>query len=242
MGSLPNRFAEEGLRYLRELERIPTIALAVVFAIVGLTIGKQLSKRYFHFLIVLAAVLVFANAVIAGKGSGFYTLYPMLLILCLVAIGIANCANLGGTAWASLPVLGLIVYGLFLANAAAWSHGPRLLALIFQGKERKYADIFKPLSNALRPGDEVWGSTVAWYAVVRAGARIDSKPEPIPIKWNTHPNPDRHRYVVIESGGSHEFAGFRKVDNFGVELQPVLGSRLSNASYVFELWKSQRLE
>jgi hypothetical protein len=243
IGSPSSRFAEEGIRYFLELKRMPMIVPAAALALVGLTMGSRRSDRHLHFLIVLAAVLICANAMIAGKSSGFYTLYPMLLILCLISIGIAECVSLGGgAAKGGAALVALIVYGLFVTNEAAWSSGPRLLALVLQSKVRNYDAVFEPLSEVLKPGDEVWGSATAWYAVVKAGARIDSKSYPIPIKWNTHPNPDRHRFIVTELDETNEFLGFRKVANFGIELKPVLGSPLSSASYVFELWKSQRLK
>lgn len=242
-GGILFRFVEEGARYLDEFTRVATIAMLAAVAVVGIATSRPWKNPSMQFLFVLTGVLAFANALIAGKASGYYTLYPMTLALCILAIGIAECMELTGAgAYRYVPTFAVLTFVLFLANLFTVSYGPRLLAAVFQRAERNYAVQFAPLSAILKPHDQVWGSGVAWYAIVSAGARLDLQPHSIPLNWDTHPDPLRHRYVVVAPGGeTAQFTGFVKIEDFGSPLPRVVGSQLSNSSYVFEIWKSRRI-
>ena len=130
----------------------------------------------------------------------------------------------------------------FLANAAAFSLGPRVLAFWFQGPQRDYAMQMAPLSSRLKPGDQVWGTAVAWFAVVKAGARQDVLDWMGPVVEAPRPDPLRHKYVVVHRGT--EFAGsdgYRRILEFGSDLPLVFGSRLADRPYTFDLWQSEAL-
>ncbi len=167
----------------------------------------------------------------------------MTLVFCLIGTGIEAClaqSNAGyRRRWlaASATVAGLA----FMANTAAFSVGPRLPAYWFQGPQRNYALQMAPLSVRLKPGDQVWGSAVAWIAVVKAGARLDAL-DWVPVSEGTVPDPQRHKYVVVDRNVTFDGAdGYRKIIELGTELPLVFGSRLADRSYTFDLWQSNSL-
>ncbi|MBV8393845.1 MAG: hypothetical protein JOY81_11750 [Alphaproteobacteria bacterium] len=119
---------------------------------------------------------------------------------------------------------------------------PRAVALAAQSRQRDYALQYKELTSRLRPGDQVWGTAIAWDAVVKAGARIDAEPESVPLLWTTKPDPSKHRFVVVPAGRSFENAGFRKIGDYGEALPTILGSTYSSHDYRYELWASNQLD
>ncbi|MFZ0844990.1 MAG: glycosyltransferase family 39 protein [Pseudolabrys sp.] len=243
-GGLTNRLFQETARYLLEFRRIPTLIMAVILALAGFAVTQGWRNRSVQFLFILTAALVLSNVMLAGKVSGYYTLYPMTLILCVVAVGVAACIERDhSTSHGYLPHAAFFCFVVFFLNIVVVSYGPRVLAAAFQRTERNYAVQFRPLSTILKPGDQVWGSGVAWFAVVAASARLDIKPQAIPIRWDTHPDPTRHKYLVIEPEESPQsYDGFVKTETFGIPLPRVFGSTLANKPYVFELWKSQKIQ
>lgn len=241
-GGILSRFVEEGARYLHESKRVAAIALPLALAVTGFVITRPWKERSIQFLLMLAGSLAVANAVIAGKGSGYYTLYPMTLGLGIMAIGIANCIEQASSVrYRYLSTIAFFSFGVFLANAFAISYGPRLLAAVNQRPERNYVAQFAPLSTLLKPNDQVWGTGVAWYAIVKAGARLDIQPFTIPLNWDSRPDATRHKYVVVARDAPPPLDGFVKLRDFGSLLPPVMGSRLSDTSYVFSVWKSQSI-
>jgi hypothetical protein len=239
-GNTLERVYLEILRYGRELERFPTIFLIGLAAVFGLR-NRNISKDpRLKFIAVLTIALIAMNALIAGKGSGFYTLYPMTLILSWIAMGAFWFIDDNNRRGRAKVIAVTLTFGLFLVNSFVFSYGSRLLAWSYQVEERDYYKQFSKFSQKLKPGDEVWGSAVAWYAVVNASARIDAMPESVPVRWNTHPDPSRHRFAVFRPGtvSAKELVGFHKVLEFGNELPTILGSPLSDAPYKFELWES----
>jgi hypothetical protein len=99
-----------------------------------------------------------------------------------------------------------------------------------------------PLSSILKPGDQVWGSAVAWLPAVRAGALLQAS-DWVPGVDRTEPDPLRHKYVVTQ-GRDAEFTGsdgYRKILEIGSELPFVFGSRLADRPYQFDLWQSKAL-
>ncbi|WP_296336297.1 glycosyltransferase family 39 protein [Reyranella sp.] len=243
-GGILDRFAAEGARYALEFRRLPAIYLLALAALVGMIAGRRWRDRQVRALLALTALLLLLHALVAGKISGFYTLYPMTLVFCLIGTGIEACLAESGAFWRRRWIaLGATVACLaFMANIAAFSVGPRLLAYWFQGPQRDYAVQMAPLSSRLKPGDQVWGSAVAWIAVVKAGARLDAL-DWVPGLEGTRPDPQRHKYVVVDRDASFAGAdGYRKIDGFGAELPLVFGSRLSNKPYDFDLWQSNALQ
>ncbi len=111
-----------------------------------------------------------------------------------------------------------------------------------QSRGRDYALQYKELSSRLRPGDQVWGSAVAWSAIVKTGARLDAGPESVPLLWTTKPDPAKHRFAIISPGMSFDGAGFHKIGDFGVPLPSILGSTYSSHDYRYALWASNQLE
>ena len=243
-GGFLDRFAAEGTRYAVEFHRQPTIYLMALFALGGIIAGRRWSEHRIRALLVLTALLLFLHALVAGKNSGFYTLYPMTLVFCLVGTGIEAClaeSNAGyRRRWIAVGAAAACL--AFGANIAAFSVGPRLLASWFQGQQRDYALQMAPLSSRLKPGDQVWGSAVTWIAAVKAGARLDAL-DWVPGTDGTRPDPLRHKFVVVDRDVSFaDSDSYRKVDGFGSELPFVFGSRLSNKPYDFDLWQSNSLQ
>jgi 4-amino-4-deoxy-L-arabinose transferase-like glycosyltransferase len=236
-GGVISAIPMELARYLRELMRFPAFFPMAFIATGKLWTSKIAWTRRFKLLALTWMTLAVLNALLAGKQSGFYTLYPFVLLLSLISIGIAEFWNPQTPASKWQRILVAIVCVGFVLNSAAFAYGPRVLAFAWQSKERNYAKQFRKLSELLRPGDQVWGSAAAWYAVVSDCARLDSQPESVPFLWRTFPVPERHRFIVTEPKGQ-QFVGFKKLGVFGSDLPLIFGSRLSNAPYLFELWES----
>jgi hypothetical protein len=140
---------------------------------------------------------------------------------------------------------GLVAVGcvaLYLANCALVALAPRILAAWKQGPERDYALQLKPLTETLRPGDEVWGDPVPWIAVVDAGARLkgsSTKPGSAPLVADA----GRFKYVIVARG--LPFAGmehYRKLLEIGRDPPSVFGMSLTNKAYAFDLWQSKSLD
>ncbi|MDP1841693.1 MAG: glycosyltransferase family 39 protein [Reyranella sp.] len=243
-GGILERIAAEATRYGVELRRTPTLYLLALFALCGVIMGRLWTDPGRRMLLTLAALVVFLHALVAGKHSGFYTLYPTTLIFCVIGIGVEAClAESGAPHRRRWLAAGATVAALaFLANAAVFSVGPRVLAYWFQGPQRDYALQMAPLSSRLKPGDQVWGSAVAWFAVVKAGARQDvfnwmgSMPE------DPRPDPLRHKYAIVDR--DDQFIGredYRKILELGSDLPLVFGSPLADRPYTFDLWQSNAL-
>jgi len=235
-GGILSAIPSELARYIHELKRLPTFFPLAFIAAAALWPSKLARTRKFKLLFSAWIGLAVANAFMAGKESGFYTVYPFVLLLSLISIGIAELWNSETSVSRMRFVLATIVLFGFGLNATAFTYGPRLLAFI-QRDQRDYEKQFRRLSELLRPGDQVWGSASAWYAVVAACARLDAQPEAVPIVWHTSPIPEQHRFVITEPN-KNNFVGFKKIGVFGSDLPVIFGSRLSNASYLFEMWES----
>lgn len=243
-GGLLDRFAAEGARYAIEFRRLPTIYVLVFFALYGVIAARLWVDRGARVLLALTALVLLLHVLVAGKTSGFYTLYPVTLVFCVIGVGIEACfASIGVRHQRRWLEVGATAASLaFLVNAAAFSAGPRILAWWFQGPQRDYALQMAPLSSRLKPGDQVWGTAVAWFAVVKAGARQDVLDWMGPVVEPPRPDPLRHKYVVVHRGAA--FAGtdgYRKILEFGSDLPPVFGSRLADRPYTFDLWQSNAL-
>lgn len=243
-GGILDRVAAEGARYAMEFRRLPTIYAVALLALCGVIAARFWTDRGARVLLTLAALVVFLHVLVAGKHSGFYTLYPVTLILCVIGVGVEACLAEGDARhrrrWLAAGATAAAL--AFLANAAAFSLGPRVLAFWFQGPQRDYAMQMAPLSSRLKPGDQVWGTAVAWFAVVKAGARQDVLDWMGPVVEAPRPDPLRHKYVVVHRGT--EFAGsdgYRRILEFGSDLPLVFGSRLADRPYTFDLWQSEAL-
>jgi hypothetical protein len=219
---------------------LPFLLPVLVLALAGLWKNRSFEGRRTRLLALLWAAIALANVALTGKdGAGYYTLYGYVPLIALTAIGFAGlwqAAPRSSKVRAACNVAGV----LFLLNCAAVTYGPRVLALWGASEQRSYYDQFKPLSELLRPGDEVWGTARAWYAVVKACARMDTRPEPVPIPWESHPFPEKHRYVVVLAAKeSAKFPGFKRLGVFGSEVPRLAGRQRSyEASYRYELWES----
>lgn len=243
-GGILDRFAAEGARYGTEFQRLPTIYILAFFALGGVIAGRLWNDRAHLILLTLTALIVLLHALVAGKNSGFYSLYPVTLLFCVIGIGVEAClAESGHRYRRRWLAIGATAASLaFLANAAAFSIGPRVLAWWFQGPQRDYALQMAPLSGRLKPGDQVWGSAIAWFAVVQAGARQDVFDWMGPVIEDPRPDPLRHKYVVVDR--DDEFIGredYRKILEFGSDLPLVFGSPLADRPYAFDLWQSNAL-
>ncbi|MDP1909083.1 MAG: hypothetical protein Q8K85_12345, partial [Hyphomicrobium sp.] len=243
-GGLLDRFATEGARYGLEFQRLPTVYVLAFFALCGVIAGRLWADRGARVLLTLAALVLLLHVLVAGKSSGFYTLYPMTLVFCVIGIGVEACLAESGTRYRRRWLaIGATVASLALvANAAALSVGPRVLAYWFQEPQRDYALQMAPLSGRLKPGDQVWGTAVAWFAVVKAGARQDVHDWMGPVVEAPRPDPLRHKYVVVHRGAQFAGAdGYRKILEFGSDLPLVFGSRLADRPYTLDLWQSNAL-
>lgn len=239
-GGLLDRFAAEGARYGLEFQRLPTIYILAFFALCGVIAGRLWTDRGARVLLALAPLVLLLHVLVAGKSSGFYTLYPLTLVFCVIGIGVEACLAQSGARyrhrWLAAGATAAAL--AFVTNAAAFSVGPRVLAYWFQSPQRDYALQMAPLASRLKPGDQVWGSAVAWLTAVKAGARLDAL-NWVPALETSRPDPLRHKYVVVHRGvdfaGSH---GYRKILEFGSDLPLVFGSPLADRPYTFDLWQS----
>ncbi len=242
-GGLVERFASEGARYLQEIDRRPTVYAVALFGFCGFVAQRRWTDQRIRVLLVLTGTVLLLHALVAGKLSGFYTLYPMALVFCLIGIGIEAC-EAGSTAGHGRRLLAFVVTVsciAFMANIAALSIGPRVLTYWFQAVPRDYELQMEALSSRLKPGDQVWGSAVAWIATVKAGARLDAL-DWVPGVEGTRPDPLQHKYVVVDRDALFTGSdGYQKIVAFGDALPMVFGSRLSNKSYLFDLWQSKSL-
>ena len=242
-GGVLLRLVSEGERYVREFARLPTIYLVVLVAAGGLIVERCWSDRRIRILLVLTALVFLTHGVLAGKVSGFYTLYPMTLAFCVVGIGIDAALTedrpAPGRRWFAAGAM--VVVAAFLLNLSAFSVGPRILAFLYQGPERDYARQLEGLTRHLAPGDQVWGSAVTWLAVTKAGARLDAL-DWVPREKEPEPDPMKHKFVVVFRGD--DFAGmeaYRKIDEVGTETPRIFGATLTNRPYTFDLWRSRSL-
>ncbi len=239
-GGLLGRLAGEAQRHADELARLPALLPLIAVGAWGHLRYRPWRQRPVAGLLVLASIVVVLHALVAGKDSGYYQLYPATLLLCLVAIGVGAVIAAAATPAASrLPgIVALASLALFAANAAAVSFGPRLLAAWKQGPQRDYALQMAPLRAVLVPGDTVWGDPVAWLAAVEAGATFKAS------NWAERSSlmvadPKRDRYVVVSRGKSFRgMENYRKILEFGQELPLVFGRPLTDKSYTFDLWRS----
>ena len=242
-GGVLLRLVSEGERYVREFARLPTIYLVVLVAAGGLIVERCWSDRRIRILLVLTVLVFLTHGVLAGKVSGFYTLYPMTLAFCVVGIGIDAALTedrpAPGRRWFAAGAM--VVVAAFLLNLSAFSVGPRILAFLYQGPERDYARQLEGLTRHLAPGDQVWGSAVTWLAVTKAGARLDAL-DWVPREKEPEPDPLKHKFVVVFRGD--DFAGmeaYRKIDEVGTETPRIFGATLTNRPYTFDLWRSRSL-
>jgi hypothetical protein len=242
--SLEGRLGGEVLRHISSFNRAPTLYVMLLLGICGFAASKLWKDLHIRALIVLTGLVLTFNAlVVGGRSSGFYNLYPLTLVFCLLGIGIEVLMLRQANVRQRLIAAGTMVcVGAFVANIAALSLGPRVLAYWTQGPQRDYAAQMAPLSNLLRPGDQVWGAAPVWFAVVNAGGRLDAF-EPVPPWKLTRPDPRRHKYVVMDRDrpfdGSQDY---EKIAEFGSDLPPVLGASLTNKSYSFDLWRSKLID
>ncbi len=244
-GATPSRLLNAAQRHAGEFAKVPTTYLVLALALTGLILNRTWEDQRIRILLVLTAVVLCLHVLAAGNAlAGFYTLYPLVLVFCVMGIGLETCLSRFGVTgrgrW--LAVGAGVGYALFILNIAAFSVGPRILAWWFQSQQRDYASVMAPLSARLKPGDQVWGTAVAWPAIVNSGARLDAN-EWIPRKKEPRSDARIHKYVVVRRHSSFEgMDDYRKVLEFGDDLPLVLGSTLANKSYAFDLWQSQRLD
>ena len=140
-----------------------------------------------------------------------------------------------------LRVVALVGGTLLLLNCAVKSYLPRAVAVTVQREARDYERAFAPLSRLLKPGDQVWGEGMAWPACVLAGARLDICSGVVPIKGESHPDPARHRFVVIDGPAFAPRSGFRRIVQVDRPLPTALGRTLSNDHYRYEVWQSEQI-
>lgn len=243
-GGLAGRLVGEVERYARDVARMPAALLVAAVALYGFVWHRLWRQRTVAALIVLTAIVALLHALVAGKDSGYYQLYPTTLLFCLAAIGIgtlrpARIAS-GRDRLGAMVASASIV--LFVVNGAAVALGPRVLAWWMQGPQRDYALQMAPLREVLKPGDTVWGNPVVWFAVADAGASLKAS------NWAEKSSlmvadPNRDKYVVVARGKT--FLGmenYRKILEFGQDLPLVFGAPLSDRSYTFDLWQSKALD
>lgn len=243
-GGLLDRFAAEVARYGMEFRRLPTIYVLAFFALCGVIAARLWTDLGARVLLALAALVLVLHVLIAGKTSGFYTLYPVTLVFCVIGVGVEACLAGSGARYRRrwLAVGATVASLAFVTNAAAFSVGPRVLAYWFQGPQRDYALQMAPLSSRLKPGDQVWGTAVAWFAIIKARARQDVLDWMGPVVEAPRPDPLRHKYVVVHRGAQFAGAdGYRKILEFGSDLPLVFGSRLADRPYTLDLWQSNAL-
>jgi hypothetical protein len=235
---LLNRVAGDFTRYGREFGRWPTaLALLLFMAYLGVRATERRTPFRMLFTTTISAAMV--NMMIAGKSFGFYQLY-ILFPLVLVCAVVWRSA-LDGAMTNRMHLLGTALYCAMILNAAAVAYIPRVVALLMQTRERDYALQFDALTSRLKPCDQVWGTAVSWFAVLSAGARLDARPEPVPLRWRSAPESARHRFVVMLKGKTFDTDGYAKVGTFGEPLPNFLGSTYSSYEYVYEIWQSTQL-
>lgn len=243
-GTMFGRIEAEGERYVQEFARIPTILPALAVAIYGYLRHRLWKEHKVVMVLALTALVVLLHAFVAGKKSGFYTLFPVTLLLCVIAIGIGavispNCRS---SQWRSAAIGAALSVGLLLGNTVLFSLGPRAVAFWKQGPQRDYARQMAPLGEILKPGDRVWGDPVAWLTVIEAGAKLDASSW-VPGSPTPEPDPHYHKYVVVPRGaGFNRIGDYRKVREFGEYLPPTFGRLLTDKSYSFDLWQSKYLD
>ena len=241
---LAGRLGGEVERYARDLSRMPAALFVAMVALYGFVRHRLWRQRAVAVLLALTAIVVLLHAVVAGKDSGYYPLYPMTLIFCLAAIGIGALvpARVEARSDCVAAFIALSSVVLFVANGAVVALGPRLLASWKQGPQRDYDVQMAPLRQVLKPGDTVWGNPVVWFAVVDAGASLKAS------NWAERSSlmvadPGRDKYVVVSRGKT--FLGmenYRKILEFGQDLPLAFGAPLSDKSYTFDLWQSNSLD
>ena len=235
---LLDRVAGDIARYEHEFARWPAaLALLLFMACIGACITER--RPPFRMLLTTTIGAALLNIAIAGKGSGFYQLYILFPLVLVCAVVWRNA--LDGTMTNRMRLLGTALYFAMILNAAAVAYIPRAVALLMQARERDYALQFGALTSRLKPGDQVWGTAVSWFAVLPAGARLDAKPEYVPLRWRTAPDPARHRFVVMLEGETFDTNGYDKIGTFGEPLPKILRTSYSNYEYVYDIWQSTQL-
>jgi 4-amino-4-deoxy-L-arabinose transferase-like glycosyltransferase len=234
------RFYEEALRYLHEFSRLPFFPAFLAVVIVMAIVCCAWEHRLFAKLFVLTGTTLFFNALLTAKSSGYYTVYPKILLLCTGMVLLAYYKSSAAKFETRAARVALVLYGLFLLNGAVFSYGPRVLAGLWQSSQRDYDQAFVRLTCRIRPGDQVWGSATAWYAVVRFGGRLDAQPESVPAGWlpNAAPDPAVHHLVVTEHERNNNWPGYIKVDEIRMDMPKVMGSTLTSEPYLFDILES----
>lgn len=222
------------LRYREELARVPLMLPLLLLAVVA---GWRhiLASRPLAMLLVATVVCFSVTYVISGAKHGFYQLYPITLLVVVAAAALPPITSKWGIA-AAATLAGALVTNLILA-----SYAPRAVALAAQTGPRDYALQFDELTRRLRRGDQVWGTAVAWYAIVASGGRLDAHREDVPVRWTTAPDPARHRFVVVLDDETFASEGYRRIGIFGQSPRRVLGRTYASQDYVYEIWQSTRL-
>ena len=232
------RIAGDFTRYGREFTRWPA-ALVLLLFMAYLGVRTPLRQPPFRVLFTTTVAAALVSMMITGKSFGFYQLYIRFPVVLVCAVVWRSA--LDGAMTKRMCVLGTSLYCAMVLNAAAVTYIPRIIANVMQTRERDYALQFDALTSRLKPGDQVWGTAVSWFAVLSAGARLDAAPEAVPLRWRSAPDPARHRFVVMLVGKTFDTDGYAKVGTFGEALPMVLGTTYSNYEYVYEIWQSTRL-
>lgn len=237
--SLPLRLVEEVQRCFRDYAATPLILLCLL--VTGLILWRRRGEwtHELRMLVVGIGVIFLGVALLAGKGSGFYNLYYTLPALMVISGAAALPGLPGSSTW--IQTVALAGALLLLFNCAVKSYLPRVVAVTVQREARDYERAFAPLSRLLKPGDQVWGEGMAWPACVLAGARLDIRSGAVPIKGESHPDPARHRFVVIDGAVSDPPSGFRQILQVDRPLPPVFGRTFSNDHYRYEVWQSAQI-
>jgi 4-amino-4-deoxy-L-arabinose transferase-like glycosyltransferase len=230
-----SRIYQEGIRYLSDYRMTPIIICVVVIFIMLVLTNWRRAPLESRFLAVLSCSVIILNAVITGKESGFYSIYPITAGIMLIALSWGWLARDVLSGKVTLVLQGVV--GLAILNGVALSLAPRVAAALYQGEARNYDMAFVELRRCVRPGDKVWGSAEAWYAVIKAGGSLDAAPEPVPLNWRTEPQPGRHLWVVgLLSDSLPIPSGFSLVGQFGRELPTVAGRTFSPMDYRYVLY------
>jgi 4-amino-4-deoxy-L-arabinose transferase-like glycosyltransferase len=221
-------------RYRDEFLRVPLL-LPLLLLAVGFGWRTVRASPALCMLLATAAIAFVVTYFGGGPDHGFYQLYPMTALVVVVAgVMPALIARFGRLVMA-------VTAGVLMASMVFASYAPRALALIAQGPARDYELQFTELTRRLQPGDQVWGTAVAWYAIAAAGARLDAHREDVPVGWRTRPDPARHRFVVMLDEETFPNEGFRRLGAFGQAPRAIRGSTFASQDYVYEIWQSTQL-
>jgi 4-amino-4-deoxy-L-arabinose transferase-like glycosyltransferase len=235
------RFSGHAKRYWNEFHGLPTLFVMLLLSTCLWTIHRLRDDRPLLVVIVLAGwTVIFTAITVGGRTAGCYTMYPLTLAFCAMAIVVEDAVLRDlrrGRRWVA-SAIGFCTMAMIM-NAMALSLGPRLLAVRSQADARNYALQTAPLTERLRPGDQIWGAATLWYAAVKASARLQVL-DWVPPYHRTRPDPRRHIYVAVDRGDSFPgMEAYVKLVEFGSALPKVMGSPLSDKSYEFDLWQSR---